>query len=137
GGLSELEFPLVEGGILVYEADIRVSAAGVRTINIDLYESGSGGRAASFLGWGTVAGQFTHYDGSSWVPVAPLEANRWYHYRVVNYFTGPYANSFDVFIDGELAGEKLTFRHGAVMQSPRLRISATQGAAGEYGDLDN
>lgn len=137
GGSLELDFPMVEGGILIYEADIRVSAADVRTINIDLYETASGARAASFLGWGTIPGQFTHYNGSAWVAVSPLEANRWYHYRVVNYFTGRYANTFDVFIDGELVGEKLVFRHADVMQSPRLRVNASQAAAGQYGEIDN
>lgn len=131
-----LHFPPVAGGILIVEMDVRVSDVSVRTLDFSLMPE-SGGLQASFLGWGTTPGSLDYYDGGSWVPVAGLDEG-WRHYRMVNYLSGAYLNSFDLIVDGELIAEKLRFRHTFTENDrmSRLRINAS-GPAGEHIDIDN
>ncbi len=134
-----LYFPPISRGILIVEMDVRVSTAADRTLDLALAPSVGSGTQYSFIGWGTVADQFTFYDGSNWIPLFE-PGDEWHHYRLVNYLSGPYSNTFDLFVDGELIGEKLPFRRTFDPETNSIetvRFNAASGPEGEYADIDN
>lgn len=134
-----LYFPGRTSGILVLEMDVRASTTAVRTLDLSFTEVGVPNRQNSFIAWGAVADQFCYYDGSAWVPLFEPGSD-WHHYRLVNYLSGPHMGTFDMIIDGELVGEKLSFRHTFnpdVHELSAIRLHATSGSEDVYIDIDN
>ncbi len=134
-----LYFPGRSTGIIVVEMDVRVSTTAERTVDLTLAPDVGSGTQYSFVGWGTVADHFTYYDGDNWIGLFE-PGEEWHHYRMVNYLSGHYSNTFDLFVDGELLAEKLPFRRtfdpdtGSISA---LRVNAASGPDGEYVDIDN
>ncbi len=135
-----LHFPVRKTGIVTLEMDVRVSTAAVRTLDLSFTAVGAGGTQRSFIAWGTLDNQFTFYDGSNWIPVFEPGDNQWHRYKMVNYLTGAHASTFDLFVDGELIGEKLPFRSAfnpELHDFSAVRFNAASGPEGEYADIDN
>ncbi len=131
-----LQFPAIAGELLCVELDIRVSDPNQRTLDLSLMPV-EGTRQAGLLGWGIDPGFLSYYDGSNWVPVSPLDGD-WHSLRVVHYLDGAFANRFDLFVDGALAGEKLRFRHDFDRSEwfGRVRVNAS-GPEGGWFEIDN
>ena len=135
--LDYLKIPQLVSGVLTVDADIRVSAIDSRVLDFGPVQT-TGNNTASFLGWGIVSNYFAYYNTASaaWLALSLTDTN-WHHYTTVNYLSGPFAETFDLFVDGIQLGTRLPFKNNT---SPvgRLRIGAIRGtSSGQYSDIDN
>lgn len=136
GNLDYLCFPAVTNGVLTVSFDARASTSTTRTLDVFLLPSAGG--EVSLLGWGAVTNKLCYYNGSAWVGILDLDTN-WHHIDMINYLSGPAFGSWDLKVDGSIAGTNLPWRNHPAAGTPfsRLRLGGILGTAGPYGDVDN
>jgi len=131
-----LDFPPATLTKLIVSFDARVSTARSRTLDMVVLRPGQTAPRdqASFLIWGYRPGKLCCFDGQ-YRDIAPID-EQWRHYEVVHELA---SNTFDLWIDGKLAAERLGWRNQFEPGTAfgRLRIGSIRGQRGEYADLAN
>jgi len=131
-----LDFPPVSGTALTVAFDARVSTADRRTLDMFLSRPGESHpeAQASCLIWGAQPGYLGYFDGR-YHRLAPIDTD-WHHYEIIHNLP---ANTFEVRIDGTVAGSGLAWRNPFPPNTAfgRLRIGAIRGTAGDYAEIAN